>query len=151
MLAINKIPRQYWDITKLKYKFKHIRADSVTTVPASSISHADDLFSFQKNLTDIFKLMNIFKDYSSMSGLSADPKKTKICKINGSISIEEKAQLIEFGLNHSAFVDSYRFLAHKIDFWNLSYSEIYLKQLESKLTKETYLGITRADRALYLT
>ena len=79
--------------------------------------------------------MKILKDYSLLSGLSAQPSKTKIGKINGTITQDEKAQLLEIGLNNSAYVTSFTFLGHKPDTKKTSHSGPYLKQLESKLTK----------------
>ena len=40
--------------------------------------------------------MNILQDYSIISGLKAEPSKTKLGKLNGIITPDEKLKLIQF-------------------------------------------------------
>ena len=48
ILGLDLIPRPTWDLARLKYKFKAIRANVNSTELAPSFSYADDLISVQK-------------------------------------------------------------------------------------------------------
>ena len=103
----------------------------------TSISYSDDglITVIYKDSTSITNILDLFKRFSSVSGLKISPAKSKIIPINFTFSEDDIVQLELYGLNSDNFSDSFTFLGNTILPHDLlSGAKAKLQLVKSKIT-----------------
>ena len=82
----------------------------------TSISYSDDelITIIYKDSKSIHNILDLFKHFSSVSGLKISPAKSKIIPINFTFSHDDIASLEAYGLNSDNLSDSFTFLGNSI-------------------------------------
>ena len=82
----------------------------------TSISYSDDglITIIYKDSTSITNILDLFKRFSSVSGLKISPAKSKIIPINFTFSKDNIVNLEAYGLNSDNFSNSFTFLGNTI-------------------------------------
>ena len=103
----------------------------------TSISYSDDglITIIYKDSTSITNILDLFKQFSLVSGLKISPAKSKIIPINFTFSQDDIVILEAYGLNSENFSDSFTFLGNSIHPQDLlSGAKEKLQQVKSKIT-----------------
>ena len=103
----------------------------------TSISYSDDglITIIYKDSTSITNILDLFKRFSSVSGLKISPAKSKIIPINFTFSNDNISYLEAYGLNSENFLDSFTFLGNSIQPQDLlSGATAKLQLVKSKIT-----------------
>ena len=83
----------------------------------TSISYSDDglIIVEYQNTESITKILDLFKKFSTFSGLRISPAKSKIIPINFEISPEDIIKLEDYGLKSNNFSKTFTFLGNQIN------------------------------------